>query len=140
MAYAEGFKAATNIPEVLSERLLKLYGTRASEVLDLAGDDQDLLEPLTSSTATVENGIVGAEILWAFREEMAQTLADALLRRTMVGYDANVGLDVDEAAAEVAVKHLGWDEERAEREVREYREWIERYNPKQFRERQSAGA
>ena len=109
-------------------------------MLALAGDDESLLEPLTSSTVTVENGIVGAEVLWAFREEMAQTLADALLRRTMVGYDANVGLDVDEAAAEVAVKHLGWDEDRAEREVREYREWIERYNPKQFRERQSAGA
>ena len=139
-AYAEGFKAATSIPEALSDRLLKLYGTRASEVLALAGDDESLLEPLTSSTVTVENGIVGAEVLWAFREEMAQTLADALLRRTMVGYDANVGLDVDEAAAEVAVKHLGWDEDRAEREVREYREWIERYNPKQFRERQSAGA
>lgn len=30
-----------------------------------------------------------------------------------------------------AVKHCGWDRER---EVREYREWIERYTPKQFRE------
>lgn len=138
-AYAEGFKAATSIPEVLSERLLKLYGVRASEVLAMAGDDPDLLEPLASDV-TVENGIIGAEIIWAFQEEMAETLADVLLRRTMVGYDAHVALDVDEAAAEVAAKHLGWDEERTEREVREYREWIERYNPKQFRERQSAGA
>ena len=138
-AYAEGFRAATNIPEVLSERLLKLYGVRAPEVLALAGDDPDLLEPLASEV-TVENGLIGAEIIWAFQEEMAETLADVLLRRTMVGYDANVALDVDEAAAEVAAKHLGWDEERTEREVREYREWIERYNPKQFREKQSAGA
>ncbi len=30
-----------------------------------------------------------------------------------------------------AVKHCGWDRER---EVREYRAWIERYTPKQFRE------
>ncbi|MGB3635657.1 MAG: glycerol-3-phosphate dehydrogenase/oxidase [Rubrobacteraceae bacterium] len=138
-AYAEGFKSATSIPEFLSERLLKLYGVRASEVLAIASEDQDLLEPLTSP-ATVENGLIGAEVIWAFREEMAETLADVLLRRTMVGYDADVGLDVDEAAAEVAVKHLGWDEERAEREVREYRKWIERYNPKQFRDRQSAEA
>ena len=138
-AYAEGFKAATSIPEVLSERLLKLYGVRAPEVLAIAKDDPDLMEPLASDV-TVQNGIIGAEIVWAFQEEMAETLADVLLRRTMVGYDANVALDVDEAAAEVAAKHLGWDEERAEREVREYREWIERYNPKQFRERQSAGA
>ena len=136
-AYAEGFKAATSIPEVLSKRLLKLYGVRAPEVLALAEDDPELMEPLASEV-TVENGIIGAEVVWAFQEEMAETLADVLLRRTMVGYDANVALDVDEAAAEVAAKHRGWDEERTEREVREYREWIKRYNPKQYRERQSA--
>jgi glycerol-3-phosphate dehydrogenase len=58
----------------------------------------------------------------------------------MAGYGPDVALDVVEAAAEVAVKHIGWDRERAEREVREYREWIERYTPKQFRERESARA
>ncbi|MGB3633433.1 MAG: glycerol-3-phosphate dehydrogenase C-terminal domain-containing protein, partial [Rubrobacteraceae bacterium] len=73
-------------------------------------------------------------------EEMAQKLTDVLLRRSMVGMGPNVGLDVDEAAAEVAVKHLGWDEERAEQEVKEYREWIERYKPKQFREEAPATA
>ncbi|MEJ7873250.1 MAG: glycerol-3-phosphate dehydrogenase C-terminal domain-containing protein [Rubrobacteraceae bacterium] len=82
----------------------------------------------------------GAEVIWAFREEMAETLSDVLLRRTMAGYGPDVALDVVEAAAEVAVKHIGWDRERAEREVREYREWIERYTPKQFRERESARA
>ncbi|MBA4115690.1 MAG: FAD-dependent oxidoreductase, partial [Rubrobacter sp.] len=81
-----------------------------------------------------------AEVLWAFREEMAETLSDVLLRRTMAGYGPDVALDVVEAAAEVAVKHIGWDRERAEREVREYREWIERYTPKRYRERESARA
>ena len=36
----------------------------------------------------------------------------------MAAYGPNVALDVDEAAAEVAVKHLGWAEERAERRSR----------------------
>jgi glycerol-3-phosphate dehydrogenase len=71
-------------------------------------------------------------VIWAFREEMAETLTDVLLRRTMAGYGPRVALDVVEAAARVAVEHLGWDEERAEREVRQYREWIERYTPKEY--------
>jgi len=82
-----------------------------------------------------ETGLLGCEILYAFRREMAQKLADVLLWRTMVAYGPQVALDVDEAAARVAVQHLGWSEERAEREVRDYREWIERYKPRAFRER-----
>ena len=61
---------------------------------------------------------------------MAETLSDVFLRRTMAGYGPDVALDVADAAAEVAVKHLGWDRERAELEVRQYHEWIERYTPK----------
>lgn len=138
-AFAAEFKAHSGLAGEISERLLKLYGVRAPEVLALADDDPDLKMPL-SSPASLETGLIGAEVIWAFREEMAQKLTDVLLRRSMVGMGPNVGLDVDEAAAEVAVKHLGWDEERAEREVREYREWVERYKPKQFREEAPATA
>jgi len=130
-AFAAGFRAASALPEVLRERLLKLYGVRAAEVLKMGEDDPGLLTPL-SPIESVETALVGAEVIWAFREEMAQTLSDVLLRRTMSGYGPRVALDVVEPAAEVAVKHLGWDEERAGREVREYREWIERYTPKEF--------
>jgi glycerol-3-phosphate dehydrogenase len=58
----------------------------------------------------------------------------------MVGMGPRVGLDVDEAAARVAVRHLDWTEERAEREVREYRDYVQRYRPKEFREREPARA
>jgi glycerol-3-phosphate dehydrogenase len=100
----------------------------------LAGDDPSLRMPLSAS-ATVETGLLGAEVLYAFHHEMAQTLSDVLLRRTMVGLGPRVGLDVDEAAARVAVKHLGWSEERARSEVEAYRRYIERYKPKSFREK-----
>jgi len=65
---------------------------------------------------------------------MAQTLADVLLRRSMVGMGPNVGLDVDEAAAEVAVRHLGWSAERAAREVEDYRRYVERFKPRALSE------
>jgi len=138
-AFAAGFRSASTIPEVLSGRLLKLYGVRAAEVLKVGEDDPELLKPL-SSIVSVETALIGAEVIWALREEMAQTLSDVLLRRTMAGYGPRVGLDVAEAAAGVAVKHLGWEQDRAEREVREYREWIERYTPKEFRDRESSRA
>jgi glycerol-3-phosphate dehydrogenase len=138
-SFVDGFKAASKTPDVIRDRLLKLYGVRAAEVLAIGEDDPDLLTPL-SPIESVETALIGAEVIWAFREEMAETLSDVLLRRTMAGYGPRVALDVVEPAAQVAVKHLGWDEERAEREVREYREWIQRYTPKEFGDREPSPA
>jgi glycerol-3-phosphate dehydrogenase len=136
-AFAATFKATSDLTDELAERLLKLYGARAPEVLEMAGDDPSLRMPLGPS-ATVESGVIGAEVLYAFRRELAQTLADVLLRRTMVGMGPSVGLDVDEAAAGVAVKHLGWSEDRAKSEVEAYRSYVERYKPKSMRGEETA--
>ena len=138
-SFAARFKAASGLTDELAERLLKVYGIRAPEVLDEAGDDHSLRVPLSPS-ATVETGLLGAEVLYAFRHEMAQTLSDVLLRRTMVGLGPRVALDVDEAAAQVAVRHLGWSQERADREVREYRDFVRRYKPKALSEIESLKA
>lgn len=138
-SFAQGFRAASSVSEVLTERLLKLYGVRAARVLALAGDDPELGTPLPPD-ASVETALIGAEVIWAIREEMAQTLSDVLLRRTMVGYGPDNALNVAEAAAEIAVKHCGWEVGRAERDVREYRKWIERYTPREFREPETARA
>jgi glycerol-3-phosphate dehydrogenase len=138
-SFVDGFKAASKTPDVIRDRLLKIYGVRAAEVLAIGEDDPDLLTTL-SPIENVETALIGAEVIWAFREEMAETLSDVLLRRTMAGYGPRVALDVVEPAAQVAVKHLGWDEERAEREVSEYREWIERYTPKEFGDREPSPA
>ena len=71
---------------------------------------------------------------------MAQTLTDVLRRRTMVGPGPRVSLDVDEAAARVAVNHLGWSEDSARSEVEAYRRYVERYKPKAFREGEPVNA
>ena len=138
-AFAADFKGSSGLTDELSERLLRLYGARAPEVLEEAGDDSSLRVSLSPDPA-VETGLMGCEVLYAFRREMAETLADALLRRTMVGLGPNVALDVDKAAAKVAVEHLGWTEERAREEVENFRRYIERYRPKSFREGERAGA
>jgi glycerol-3-phosphate dehydrogenase len=132
-AFAAEFKVTSGLADELAERLLRLYGARAPDVLEMAGDDPSLRMPL-GPFATVESGLIGAEVLYALRRELAQTLSDALLRRTMAGMGRMVGLDVDKAAAQVAVKHLGWDEGRAEREVQDFRGFIKRFKPKALRE------
>src|SRR5919202_384647 len=132
-AFAAEFRATSGLTEELATRLLKLYGVRAPEVLERAGDDPSLRVPL-ASPFSVETGLIGAEVLYAFRRELAEKLSDVLLRRSMVGMGPEVGLDVDEAAAQVAVRYLGWSQERADREVREYSDFVRHLKPRDLRE------
>jgi glycerol-3-phosphate dehydrogenase len=116
------FKSQSALPEKCNERLLKVYGVRASEVLRLALDDAELRGPISE-----ESGSIGAEVVFAFRSEMAETLVGCLMRRTMTGLNGRNGLDAVEAAARIARAFLGWDDERAAREVEDYRRYVERF-------------
>lgn len=116
-SFAESFRREHSIDERAREHLLRVYGTRAVEVLELAAEHRELLEPLDAST-----GAIRAEVLFSFRHEMARTLRDCLLRRTMIGTGPAAGLDVVEEAASVARQYLDWDEGRALREIAAYRD------------------
>jgi glycerol-3-phosphate dehydrogenase len=124
-AFSERFLAESFLPPAPSARLLRIYGTRAGEVLELAAVDARLAQAFDAET-----GAIGAEILMSFQREMAETLTDCLLRRTMVGMNASVGLGADEAAAVIARSFLGWSESRAAQEVAAYRQYIERFHAK----------
>ncbi|HET9479842.1 MAG TPA: glycerol-3-phosphate dehydrogenase/oxidase [Pyrinomonadaceae bacterium] len=98
-------------PENVCERWCRVYGFRAREIAEFARrlDDQN---PLT------------AELIFSFKHELARTLGDCFLRRTMIGLNADLGLGEIRAAAEIGRRWLGWSEERAVREVESYREEI----------------
>jgi glycerol-3-phosphate dehydrogenase len=128
-AFRETFSARSPLPHVQTARLLKIYGTRAPEVLRLALSDPRLASPLSRET-----GSIRAEVVYAFRDELAETLVDCLMRRTLVGLNGQVGLDAVEEAAHVARQFLGWDGERASLEVENYRHYVERFHPKRNRE------
>jgi glycerol-3-phosphate dehydrogenase len=57
----------------------------------------------------------------------------------MVGLNANAGVGTDVAAAQVARRTLGWDAERAAREVDAYRQWVCRYRPRALEDAATAG-
>ena len=121
-AFRERFKTESSVGEQTSEHLLRVYGSRAVEIEKLTAEDQSLREIFDHET-----GAITAEVIYAFKEEFAQTLGDCLLRRTMVGLNSSLGVGADEAAAKIAQSHLGWSEERVRSEVSSYRQSIERF-------------
>jgi glycerol-3-phosphate dehydrogenase len=123
-SFAAKFIRESGLPSHVAAHLVDVYGTRADEVLACAGGESALLQPLARSTA------IAAEVIFAFRHEMARTLTDVLLRRSMAGLGAEMGIGTDQAAAHVAVQQLGFDGTWAERQVVEYREALKRFRPR----------
>jgi glycerol-3-phosphate dehydrogenase len=120
--FCEQFKKDSSLPAHVAARLLRIYGVRAAEVLKIADEDATLREPFSR-----EVGAIGAEVVYSFRHEMAETLTDCLWRRTMVGLSTtSAGADEAFDAALIAQKHLGWDARRAAREVADYRNYADR--------------
>ncbi|MFL5818081.1 MAG: glycerol-3-phosphate dehydrogenase [Conexibacter sp.] len=115
--FRERFRVTSGLPAETADRLLRIYGTRAAEALDFADGSPELREPFDEDT-----GAIGAEVVFSLRTELAETLADVVARRTLVGYGAHAGLGAIDAAAEIAVRHAGWSDERAAREVAAFRE------------------
>ena len=100
--------------------LASVYGSRASRVLELIGEDPGLAAPLCPH----HHGVV-AEVTHAVHREWARTIGDVLLRRTMLGITACQGLDCVEAIAGRVGALLGWDDTRQREEVARYRHEIE---------------
>ena len=70
--------------------------------------------------AQLDNDTFTAMIIFAFEHELAKTLADCFLRRTMLGLDRDLGLGKIDAAAEIGMRFLGWTHARAKQEVELY--------------------
>jgi glycerol-3-phosphate dehydrogenase len=122
-SFSTSFKEQSCLPEATNDRLLRIYGTRACLLLDLIAEDASLAHLFDSET-----GALSAEVVFAFTHEFATTLADCLLRRTMVGLNSSRGLAAIEAAGAIAQKYLGWTEQRGEQEIVAYRKEILRFD------------
>jgi glycerol-3-phosphate dehydrogenase len=116
------FAQASGLPQPIVDRLVQVYGSRAVAVWQTGRAVPELLEPFDE-----EKGAIGAELVFAFEYEFAQTLTDALMRRTMVGLGAGLGLASVERAAGILVRHLGWSSDHADDEVAAYRNYVRRF-------------
>ena len=110
---------AAGVPERTADRLLRLYGRRAVDVVAHAGDDPALLAVFDEGA-----GAIGAELLFAVRREFAVTLADVLARRLLLAFEPGHGMESVERAAALLGARLGWDEARRTEEIEGYRRWL----------------
>jgi len=108
--------ARGDVPANVCERWKRIYGSRAKEVAGVA----DRLKP---RGVQMDNPLA-AEMVFSFEQEFAATLADCFLRRTMIGLNADLGLDEIQIAVDTGKRLLGWSKGRAEREVESYRKEI----------------
>ncbi|HEV8469071.1 MAG TPA: glycerol-3-phosphate dehydrogenase [Candidatus Limnocylindria bacterium] len=114
-----GARARQLEPATLAH-LTRVYGGRASELLDLAAADRALAKPLCPH----HHGIA-AEVVHAVRAEWAMSLGDVLLRRNALGLSACQGLDCVDRVADQMAPLLGWDDARRRDAVEAYRREIE---------------
>ncbi len=112
----------------IAQHLLAVYGVRAEEIRKLVQNSARLGERISPT-----DPLIAAEVAFALQYEMAETVRDILLRRSLSAYNNQVGLDVIERAAQIAGDIAGWKKDRVEEEIEAYRTYIKRFRPAVYR-------
>ena len=99
--------------------LASIYGSRFSEVLDMAERGSRGKQPLCLHTKDIV-----AQIWYAVAEESALTVSDFMLRRSGLGLAECQGLDAVEIVGKEMGRLLEWSPEEQQRQVTEYRNTI----------------
>jgi len=119
-AFSAAFLAGSALPGAVKKRLLALYGVRAEAIAELVRAD-----PALGELVDARSSVIAAEVVFATREEFAQTLTDVMARRLVLAFEPGHGLESAERVAEIAGGVLGWDAGRQHRELDGYREWLD---------------
>lgn len=102
---------------------LHVYGSDIIALEKLIKEDSSLKEKLHPNLPYIK-----AEVVWAIRNEWAQTIEDILSRRTRaLLLDAQASLDVAPKVAAILAAELGKDEVWQEREVKEFAQIAKNY-------------
>src|SRR5207253_1795599 len=99
------------LPSDTIPHLIAAYGSRYRDLLDIAD------RPEWRKRIAKDSPVIGAELVWAVRKEMAITLADAVIRRTPLGALGYPGDDALERAAAIVGAELKWSEARRREEI-----------------------
>jgi glycerol-3-phosphate dehydrogenase len=113
--------AATGLSRETMQTLVEIYGRAYPRVLDLARKLPDGTARLCPS-----NPDIVAQLHHALAEEMTVSLQDFLLRRTVIGQSACLGLDCYEAIGRRMSGLAGWSSRRLDAELEAYHAAVER--------------
>lgn len=111
----------TTLDGATADRLIAIYGSRASQVLKLATVGFGFGSAKASADA-----LLRAEVAFSVRTEHAIHVKDVVARRTMHGLDNDLGRPVLDVVGEVMAAELGWDSARVKSEIADYLYYIER--------------
>ena len=108
------------LPTDTIPHLIAAYGSRYRDVMELAAE-----RPEWRTRIAQDSPVIGAELVQAVRNEMAMTLADAVIRRTPLGALGYPGDDAVERAAAIVGGELGWSDERRREEIAQVKRFYE---------------
>jgi glycerol-3-phosphate dehydrogenase len=112
--------ALHNLPEDVVDKLVWSYGSEALGVLALLEHDHNLSKRLIEDLPYIR-----AQVIYACRECMAQSIEDVLSRRTSILFeDRQRGLGIVEEVAQMMAQELGWSPEIIEEQQRAYEEKV----------------
>jgi len=120
----EQLRGCASIAPESREHLLAVYGCRALLIKELVESEPELGTIICSHTHAI-----GAEIVFVYEHELATTLADVLLRRTMIGLSRDQGRSALAGAIAVARNRFGWSAARADEEEHRYIREVDRLRP-----------
>ena len=104
------------------EEPLEVYGSDEAQIRAFARDSA------LASRLHPELPYIGAEVVWAAREEMARSIEDVLARRTRALFlNARAATQMAEPVARLMARELGRDEAWIETQVRQFGELARQY-------------
>jgi glycerol-3-phosphate dehydrogenase len=100
-----------------------VYGSDIDVIRAIAAADPELAKPLHPDLP-----YIGAEVVWAVREEMARTLDDVLSRRLRALFlNARASIEMAPAVARIMAAELGADEDWIAAQTGEFQEFAKKY-------------
>jgi glycerol-3-phosphate dehydrogenase len=104
------------LAEATARHLAQKFGTRAGDVLALVKADRALADPLVEDVPYIR-----AEVVFAARNEMAQTIEDILARRLGLQlFDWRKSIRAAPVVGALLEQELGWPREQRDRAVDDY--------------------
>lgn len=110
-----------------AEYLLRVYGTRATDIIALAEQGSERLRSVVDDFT----GLIGAAALFGLQEEFARSLTDVVMRRTMTGYSRDAGAAAAERIAAIGHEAGIWTESEAASELEAFHAYMMRFLPRE---------
>jgi glycerol-3-phosphate dehydrogenase len=113
---ADSSDCVKRLPQEIQQALADRYGTRATIVASLIAESCQLVEPIVEGSF-----VIGAEVIFAVRYELARSLNDFLIRRTsMIWRTPPAAIAAAPKVARLMATELAWSAAREESEIAEF--------------------